>query len=226
MDDNNIATPSFGIAYDFTQRWGFELDNSYAIADYKERNDRNEYDGNLRLLYRFGRVYSGFLNYRHTILNYDQETDEDYQVYEPSIGVRVDFQDNARIQIGAGYYIQDFETSEDQQGFNITSDIYKRWVYRTIYFDVSGGSGYSIDDNGAQDNGLNIYYQGRMEMGYHFTPMFTGLIFGSYRYDEYPDETPDRTENTTIAGLSIEWQALQWMIIGLTYDFTDRKSVV
>jgi hypothetical protein len=223
-EDNDISMPSIGLSYDFSQRWGMEIDSSYAITDYKEHNDRNEYNGNLRLLYRFGRSLSGFVNYRHTNVDFDQATDEDYSVYEPSIGIRYDFPDDARIEIGGGYYIQDFETSENEEGFDITSSIYKRWMFRTGFIGISGGSGYVIDDNGVEDNGLDIYYQGRLELGYNFAATVTGSIYGAYRYDEYPNETPERVEKSASAGLALDWQALHWMFLRLSYDLTDVTS--
>lgn len=224
VDDNDISMPSIGLAYDFSQRWAMEIDSSYAVTDYKERNDRNEYDGGLRLLYRFGRAISGFVNYRYTNLDFDQDTDEDYSVYEPSLGIRYDFPDNARIEIGVGYYVQDFETSEDEEGFDITSNIYKRWIFPTGFIDISGGSGYAIDDNGVEDNGLNIYYQGRVEIGRNFASTLTGSIYGGYRYDEYPNETPERVVKEASAGLALDWQALRWMFVRLSYGFTDVSS--
>ena len=223
-DENDISMPSIGLAYDFSQRWGMEIGSSYAVTDYKERNDRNEYDGNLRLLYRFGRAVSGFLNYRHTNIDFDQNTDEDYSVYEPSMGIRYVFPDEAIIEVGFGYYAQDFETSEDEEGFDVTSNVYKRWIFPTGFIGISGGSGYAIDDNGVEDNGLDIYYQGRLEFGYNFAASLSGSIYGAYRYDEYPNESPDRVEKAASAGLALDWQAMRWMIIRLSYDFTDVSS--
>lgn len=224
VDDNDTSMPSVGLAYSFSPHWGVEIGSSYALSDYKEKNDRNEFNGNLRLLYRFGRAISGFVNYRHTNLDFDQDTDEDYNVYEPSIGIRYDFSDRARIEIGGGYYVQDFETSEDEEGFDIVSNIYKRWAYQTGYFDISGGSGYMIDDNGAVDNGLNIYYKGRVEVGRHFTSTLTGSVFAGYRYDDYPNETPERVEKGARAGMALDWQALRWMLVRFSYDYTDVSS--
>jgi hypothetical protein len=224
VDDNDISIPSIGLAYNFSQQWGMEIDSSYAMTDYKERNDRNEYNGNLRLLYRFDRALSCYVNYRHTNLAYDQDTDEDYTVYEPSVGVRYDFPDEASIEIGAGYYVQDFETSEDEEGFNITSDISKTWLFPGWYTGISGGSGYAIDDNGVADNGLDIYYQGRLEVGYNFASTLTGSVYGGYRYDDYPSEVPERSQQSASAGASLSWQALNWMHVGLTYGITDVSS--
>jgi hypothetical protein len=224
VDDNNISTPSMGLAYDFSQNWGMELDGSAALADYKDRDDRNEYNGSLRLLYRFDRNISGYVSYRHTTVNFDGNTEEDYNVYQPALGIRYDFQNNGRIEIGGGYYVQENETSEDQAGYQVTSSLDKRWTYRMGYFGLNGGSGYIIDDKGVQDNGLDIYYQGRLEVGYNFAETFSGSIHGGYRYDHYPDANPSRDQNLSSAGLAFNWQALRWMLIRLGYDFRNLRS--
>ena len=157
-------------------------------------------------------------------MDFDRTEEDDYKIYLPTIGCRFDLQNNARIDISAGYYLQDFKTADNQEGFIVTSDIYKRWNYRSGYFDISGASGYVIDDNGVEDNGLNIYYQGGVEVGYYFTSKLTGSVFGNYRYDDYPDQSPDRTEYTTSAGIALDWNVLQWMVVGLGYDFSDVRS--
>ena len=222
--DRNIATPAVGLIYNFSPTWGIEIENEYAISNYKEENDRKEYNGNIRLVYHSDRALSGFLNYRHTILDYHEDLDEDYRIYEPSIGIAYEFQDNTRIVVGVGYYIQDFKTSKDENGVNITSDISKRWIYQNGYLGLTGGSGYVIDDDGTRDNGLDIYYFGRVEVGYNFTSRLLGSVYEEYRHDEYPDETPDREEKMMTSGLDISWQALEWMGVGLTYEFNDLSS--
>ena len=224
VNDNDIATPMVALAYNISPGWSAEINGSYEITDYEEQNDRNEFNGSLRLLYRIDRNMFGYFDYRHTILNFDQDTDEDYRIYEPSIGFRYAFERHAKIEIGCGYYIQDFDTSDNQEGYNVTSNIAKKWTYRTGYFDMAGDSGYIIDDNGSQNNGLDIYYQGRLEVGRHLTSRLTGLVYGKYRYDSYPDETPERVDRTTTAGLGFDWQALQWMVIRLSYSFSNVSS--
>lgn len=226
VDDNDIWTSSIGLIYNFTTRGGIEMDASYASTDYEDenQNDRDEFNGNIRFLYNFSRRFSGFIAYSHTTLVYDQDNDEDYQIYRPSVGIDINFQDNAGISIGAGYYIQDFEISENEEGFNVDSEFFKRWEYRLGYFGIAGSSGYEIDDDGSEDNGLTIYYEGRVDAGYRFTSSLSSNIYGAYRYTEYPNETPERVERTVEAGAGLDWQALQWMTIGLSYNHSDVIS--
>lgn len=224
VDDNDISTTSGGVAYNFSPKWTTELDAYYRDSEYEDENDRVEYNGNVRILYNFDRYLSGFVAYRHTVLEYDQDIDEDYQIYHPTIGVEKRFQGNARISVGAGYYVQDFDTSEDESGFNVDSEIYKRWEFRTSYIDILATSGYEIDDAGVEDTGLRIYYQGRVELGYNFSPRLSSNIFSAYRYDEYPNAVTDRVDNTLRAGAELDWQILQWMTAGLAYNFRNVTS--
>jgi opacity protein-like surface antigen len=228
VDDNDISTPSAGMIYNFTTRWGMEIDTSYASTNYDDEteNDRDEFNAEIRFLHNFNRTFSGFIAYNHTALDFDQDAveDEDYQIYRPSIGIEIHFQDNAGITIDGGYYIQDFETSENEEGFNVDSDIYKRWEYRSGYFGITGSSGYEIDDDGTEDEGLTIYYEGGTTAGYSLTPRIASNIYCSYRHEDFPNETPDRSDQTLEAGVGLDWQALQWMAIGLQYNYANVTS--
>lgn len=224
VDDNDIRTASGGIDISFTNRWTLELDAYHRDADFEAENDRVEYNGDIRILYNFDRNLSGFVAYRHTVLNYDEDTDEDYQIYQPTIGFEKRFQNNARISIGVGYYFQNFDTSEDESSPIAEVEAYKRWDYRTVYFDILGTSGYEVDDAGVQDNGLRVYYDARVEFGYRFSPRVGSTLFASYRYDEYPNAVPDRVDNTFIGGAAIEWQILQWLSTELAYNYTKVTS--
>ena len=224
VSDNDITTTSAGVDYTFSPKWTMELDGYYEDGDYESLNDRVEYNGELRILYNFDRSLSAFVSYRHTVLDYDEDTDEDYQIYRPTIGLEKRFQDNTRISIGVGYYVQDFDTSEDESSFIANSEIHKRWEYRTVYIDLLGMSGYEIADDGAVDSGLRIYYEGRGEIGYRFSQRFSSNIFSSYRYDEYPNAVPDRVDNTVNAGAELSWQILQWLTAGLTYNLRNVTS--
>lgn len=224
--DNDTSTALAGLGINFSTKWSLQIDTSYASTDNEDEtvNDRDEFDGNIRLLHSFSRTFAGFVAYRHTILNFDQDIDEEYQIYRPSIGIELTFKDNAGMTVGAGYYIQDFETSENNESFNMDSDIYKRWISRTGYFGIVGSSGYEIDDNGSQDNGFSIYYEGSVEAGYGFTPRLSSDVYGSFRYAEFPNQTPERVDRTYGAGAGINWQISRWLSVGLRYDHTQLSS--
>jgi uncharacterized protein (PEP-CTERM system associated) len=49
---------------------------------------------------------------------------------------------------------------------------------------------------------------------------------GSYRYDDYPNNVPSRTDKTIQANAGFSYQAYSWMLLALTYRYTDLSSDV
>ena len=230
-DESDIWEPFAGIAYWFNVRWGIEGNGLFSHRDFKDRNDREEYTGNARLMRRFSRYLDGFVDYRHTYLDFDQDADDepesDYNVFAPSAGIRYQIEENAYITIGFGYLWQRFDDndiSDDQESTFVNSEIYKTWPFRRAFVTLLGRSGYDIDDAGTEDLGLNIYYEGRASTGYNFTTRIVGDLFAGYRWDDYPDEDPDRTDKTISAGGGLNYQVLRWMDLRLEYNFRDLNS--
>lgn len=223
----DTVAPSLGLVFHFSQEWSTELDADYEDTQYTDRNDRNEYNAEIRFLYGFSRNVSGFCSYRHTILRFDldeAQNDENYDVYSPSVGIRYEISDRVRIEIAAAYYTQKFDHSEDEEGYFVNSDMDARWQFRTSYVSLSGGSGYDIDDDATADNRLNIYGRLRLGAGYNFSQHVEGSIHGRYRYDEFPNEEPVRLRHTAGAGAALNWQAAQWVDLNLSCDYSNVNS--
>jgi hypothetical protein len=227
VDNYDTVAPSMGLVFHFTQQWSTELDANYEETQYTDRNDRNEYNADIRFLYGFNRKVTGFMGYRHTILrfNLDEAPDEEnYDIYSPSVGLRYEVGDTVRIEIAAAYYAQKFDHSEDEDGYIVNSDMDARWRFRTSYVSLSGGSGYDIDDDATADNRLNIYGHLRLGAGYYFSPHVEGSVYGRYRYDEFPNEEPVRLRHTSGAGAALNWQAARWADLILSCDYSNVNS--
>jgi hypothetical protein len=224
--DYTIWQPSAGLDYWFGPFWGLETRLYYAHQDYVSNVDREKYNGTLRLLRKITHALSGFVQYRQTALYYAQPTLNDYQIYSPSAGLQYQFEKNAYISIGGGYYIQNVKNAGNKESWLATSEIYKRWAFRSGYVDLTGGSGYDIHDTGTQVLGLDIYYNGRLDLNYNFTQRFSALAYGSYSYDKYPNQVPERIDRLVSAGAGLNYQALRWMNVALKYDFNKFISDV
>jgi hypothetical protein len=220
-------TGALGLETWFGQNWGIAIDTEYSDRDFEERDDRKEYFGAIKVLRSFGRRLSGFVEYNYTVLDFNIETeDEDYQIHAPSLGIQYQISERQNLSLGASYYVQTFDQSDDETGFFIDAQLNNRWTYRKGYIGTVVASGYDIEDKGARDLGFKIYYQGDIEAGYNFTTKLTGRIYLSYRYDDYRNEVPDRDDQTFKAGAGFEYQALRWMFIGLSYRLDTVTSTL
>jgi hypothetical protein len=226
-NDNNTFEPSMGITYWFNPDWGAQLDLVYSDRIYENRNDRRQYDATTRINRRFSRTLNGFVSYRYTYLDYNDDTqNSDLTVMLPTVGVTYQLEQNTLITIGAGYYFQTFDDPliEDQDGPIVDAQIFKTIPFRRARIDMIARSGYTINDQGVEDLNLNIFYLGDVTASYSFSPRFSGNIRGSYRYDNFPNTIPERTDMTIDAGAGIIYQALSWMTLDLTYSYTDVTS--
>jgi hypothetical protein len=228
-NEYDIVEPRAGITYWFTPNWGGQLDLVYSDRNYKERNDRTQSDAKARLNRRFSRNLTGFVAYRHTYLDYSDDTlNSDVTIYEPTLGFTYLLDQNTTVTIGGGYYFQNFDNNaiKDEEGFIVDAEIFKGVLFRRGRIDFIGRSGYTINDQGVEDLGLDLYYQGQINASYSFTQNFSGILGGSYRYDDYPNNVPSRTDKTIQANAGFSYQAYSWMLLALTYRYTDLSSDV
>jgi hypothetical protein len=218
--------PSIGGTYWFTNFWGIQTDFSYQNSDYEVRSDREEWNGRLRLNHRLTRHLAVYGQYEHTVLDFDAEAGRnvDYNVYLPTVGFNYQLDQNTRIDIGAGWYFQDLDTGNDEDGFVVSALADKVWPYRRGLVGVTLRSGTDIDDEGVEDLGFHVYYEGSVRGQYAFTRRFSGNARAGYRWDDYPDEDPSRTDKTLFANAGLEYQALRWMYLSLDYVFRDLSS--
>jgi len=227
LADYDIVEPTAGITYWFNSDWGFQLDLLYSDRDYAERNDRKQYDGTAKLNRRFSRNLTGFVAYRHTLLDYNDDTlDSDITISLPTIGMTYLLERNTIITVGAGYYFQNFDdaTTSDEDGFIIDAQIYKTIPFRRGDINFIGRSGYTINDQGVEDLGLNLFYEGQINASYGFAQNFYGILGCSYRYDKFPNSIPAREDNTIGARAGFSYQALSWMALDLMYRYSDVSS--
>jgi hypothetical protein len=222
--NNDIWEPSVGGTYWFTNFWGIETDILYSNRNYKNEEDRQQWDGRLRLNRRITRHLSIYGQYQQTYLDYEDDIGDDYDVYVPTVGISYQLDENTRIDIAPGWYFQELDRGGSDNGFIVEAAADKVWPFRTGLVGVTLLSGYDIDDQGVEDLGFQTYYEGAVRGEYAFSRRFTGTARVGYRWADYPDRNPSRTDKTITAGAGLQYQALRWMFLNLDYAFRDRKS--
>jgi hypothetical protein len=73
---------------------------------------------------------------------------------------------------------------------------------------------------------FTTYYRAGGSGNYMFTKSFGGRVFGGFRHNEYDQETDDRTDDISTAGVSLFYRppTVKWLYMGVTYTYTNVNS--
>ncbi len=219
-EDNDRHTLSTGIAYRFTPHIGIDTNVSYTRGLFSgDSDDTDEWQGSIRLTRSFSRNFDGFVQYAHTYFDYKGD-DEDYQVYDSSVGIDYVFSEDAHLSLSLGYFIQDREVSEDETGLSINGVLGKTWTFRRGSINLTGSTGYDSAEFGAENLGFTIYQQAGCRSEYGFTRQLRGNIYGSYRRDKYVNTEDDRKDRTRNLGAGLTFQPERWVALRLDYSYS------
>jgi len=221
-EDKQNHNPSAGLTYWFGPKWGFDVSGSYTRGEFEVSDNVNEYQGRASLLRRFGKHFIGYIRYAHLVVKYDGESGDD-TTYIPTAGFKYDIEKDISLIADVGYFFTESDRRENTSNAVGDLRLIKRFEHGRLNLAVLGG--YDYDLYGAETNGYGEYYEASISFGHQLAKHLYGNIFGSYRDTKYKDQS-DREDKRPIAGLSLTWQALEWMNIGLNYRFLSVDSTI
>ena len=233
VEDKKRHSPSIGLNYWFTSQFGLETSASYTrgkydkpdFADVPYEDDFDNWYGNIKLINKFSKYFEGYIQYAHTVRDFDERNTEDYNVYDSSIGINYAVAEDFNLTLGVGYFIQDRETSDDETGAIINADLGKTWRLKRGRVNISGSSGYHQSDFGAENLGFEQFYKARFLAVYGLTKRITGDINIYYRRDEYINlEDNDREDETWRGGVGLTFKPLKWLSCKLKYSYRKVDS--
>jgi len=222
-EDNERYNPYAGFTYWFAPEWGLNMNGSYTKGDFDDSDDLDGWYGSARLIKRFSRHLEGFFQYAHASVEYDGNS-EDFQVYNPSAGFVYTISKDTSFSLEMGYAILDGEESSNKSAPSGIGNLTKTFKRGSI--NITGSAGYEGSFFGAEGLGVAEFYELGGSATYQMTKHLSGNVFGSYRDNEYKEETPDREDKITRVGLGLTMQALEWMSLGLDYAYRTVDSTV
>lgn len=228
-EDNRRMNPFLGVTYWFNKKIGMETEASYTRGEFSGTDDPSDdfdsWKGSMKFIKKFTKHFKGFINYDHTVLDYQGE-DEDYVVYHPSVGIDYTITDDTNLSLGVGYYIRDKEKSDDDSGLTIEGNLGKTWEFRRGLFDIDGSMGYSESHFGSENLGFEEYAQIQGRAEYSFTKRLTGNARYSYRHSDYLDTDSNRTDRKSKYGLGLDYEPARWISLSLDYSYNTVDSTV
>ena len=132
------------------------------------------------------------------------------------------------MQKGVGYFYQDIDGDDDEQGLFGNGQIDKTWTYRRGFINLIGLTGLEQNDFGAESIGLERFAAIQGSARYDFLRNFSGDINGRYRYSDVVGSADEEGTGERVhrfsAGAGLDFLPLQWMTIRLAYIFNKVQS--
>jgi hypothetical protein len=238
-EDNDRYQPSAGLDYWFGPKFGIQSNATFTRGEFDRdkdfrgegTDDFNNYAGMVRFLFRTKTRLTVFTQYNHVYREYDGDVDDsnDYMVYAPSAGITYVVEEGLNLRLGGGYFYQEVDGDDDEQGFFSNSQIDKTWRYRRGYINLTGLTGIQQSNFGSQNVGLERYAGIQGGARYDFLRNLSGDVNGRYRYSDRIGDA-DRTDDTGNnvhrfnVGGGLSWLPLKWMSIRLGYSFRKVNS--
>jgi len=237
-EDNDHYSPSIGLNYWFGPKFGFESNATYTKADFDQdsdfvgdgTDDFDNYDGSIQFIGRTGPRFSIFAQHNQIYRDFDGD-DNDYMVYAPSAGFTYVVEKGLNLRLGAGYFYQEIDGDDDEQGIFGNSQIDKTWTYKRGFFNLTALAGLDENNYGAENIGLERFAGVQSSAMYRFARTLSGDLNGSYRYSDVvgtADENANADTGEKVhryrADAGLTFEPLKWMAIRLGYTFNKVDS--
>lgn len=226
VEDSREHNGHLGLEYWLSpNNYGFETYGDYTRGLIDGDDDFSTWEGTLQLNKQLDRHFNTFIRYTHTVQRFDGDT-EDYQVYDPAIGLGFVSDEESALLIAVGYYYRDFEDSDDENGLSIVADITKTWNLRRSAFTLIGSSGYDDTQLESERLGFTLFYSLDGSYSYQLLRNFGLDVFAGHTRNDYLDTEDDRIDNLSRAGGGFSWQILEWLQSELTYTYRIMNSSI
>jgi hypothetical protein len=238
-EDSQTNSGSAGITYWFTKKWGTDAGGAYTNAAFDQddtfigdpSSDFDRWTGYFRLLRRFSRSLNGYVRYDHTYVDFKDEDENDYNVFNPSIGVDYLIEEDIQFTADIGYSRREFRDNTVQniqeeldrgEGITFTADLTK--TLRRGSYRVYVGAGYDQTVNTNENLGFTRYYLIGYSGNYQLLRRLRGDSFALYRRNEYEDEIPEREDDVYRFGVGLSYEPTLWLSIRLGYGLNKIDS--
>jgi hypothetical protein len=238
-EDNDNYSPSVGLNYWFGPKFGIQSNATYTKADFDQdsdfvgegTSDFDNYAGSIQFIGRTGERFSVFAQHNQIYRDFDGNNDNDYMVYAPSAGLTYVVEKGLNLRLGAGYFYQDVDNGDDNQGVFGNSQIDKIWDFQRGSITLTALTGLDQNNFGAENIGLEKFAGVQGTALYKMTRTISWDIDGSYRYsdaignaDQGANDDTGKNVHRYRVGSGFTIEPLKWMAIRLGYTFRKVNS--
>jgi predicted porin len=153
------------------------------------------------------------------------DEENNYWVYAPSAGVFYQFDPTLTSSLGVGYFYQQIEDADDEQGPFINADINKLWDFQRWSIRARGSSGLDSQDFSGDTQGFERYAQTELIGRYNFTRDFFGDLGLRYRYSDFINSEDDEVDHRYSVDVGLGYSVTRWMTLRLAYAFEKLDAI-
>ena len=220
-NDNKMHNPGIGLTYWFTPLYGIDTRFDYTKGEFDNDDDYDDLAGSLTLNRKITRHLNTYLSYSYIWRDYKDDgldTESDYDIHSSSIGISYQVDKNTSISAGVGYFHQNREDEENENGLFGDIDVTKNWTFPRGNFNLAAMSGIDRNETGYENKGFERYYGIMGRLSYGFTKHFNGTLGLSYRRNESLNTENDQTDDRFIVNAGLSYQPIRRMTIFSNYS--------
>ncbi|HAR49394.1 MAG TPA: hypothetical protein DCR81_04700 [Smithella sp.] len=208
------------ITYWLNRQNGISLSYAYANGHFETSTDFNSHKVNASYMLRFTPKATASLNGGYTKQEYSDNS-MNYAIYESSLGISYLFSSTLSASAQAGYYWQNQEIGQNNNGVTFKADITQKDARTTYNLSVQGG--YTQDLFTAQNLGFRKYYRATGSITHFLDRQLSIGCLGSVERSESESDTGQR-DTRLGAGANISYLPFQWLKFSLEYAYNQNNT--
>lgn len=226
--ENNDSIENFVspfLTYWFNQQHGISLDYAYTNGYFEADPDLNGHRVSGAYMYRFSPKATGSLKGAYTKQAYSEDL-MDYEIYETSLGITYLFSPTLTASAEVGYYWQNPEVGNTDDGVTFNVNITQRTPRTTYILSLQGG--YIVDQFTSENLGFRKYYRATGSITHFLDRQLSIGCLGSVERSEEPEtrsvSDPGLEETIWRAGANVTYLPFQWLNISLGYNYVQNDT--
>lgn len=207
------------LTYWFDQRNGIVLEYGYLDGDFQTSPDLKGHRAYARYNHRASATTTLFIDYEYLTRDYDTPG-IDYTVNSPTIGIEYRFDPTLTGVARAGYFWQNPEIYDGQDGFNGMLSLTQRDRVTTYSLILEGG--YREEYFTVENLGFTQYYRASVVVNHRMTERFTVGLIGIVERTDYA-QSP-RKDWLYTADATADYRILRWLTFGARVGYGEDDS--
>ncbi|MFZ2399784.1 MAG: hypothetical protein WAW31_14095 [Smithella sp.] len=208
------------ITYWLNKQNGITMSYAYTKGHFETSTDFNSHKVNASYMLRFTPKATASLNGGYTKQEYSDNS-MNYAIYESSLGISYLFSSTLSASAQAGYYWQNQEIGQNNNGVTFKADITQKDARTTYNLSVQGG--YTQDLFTAQNLGFRKYYRATGSITHFLDRQLSIGCLGSVERSESESDTGQR-DTRLGAGANISYLPFQWLKFSLEYAYNQNNT--